>query len=101
MGDFCVKKYKEYIDRIRSIRLFPPKQEGQSGKEYAKQRLIIGLKYGVFALAAFAVLRGVLVTVSSTVMVSNSVNGKELPIYCVECGEPKIALAFDAAWGNG
>lgn len=95
-----MKKYREYIDRIKSIRLFPPKQEGQSGEEYAKQRLVIGLKYGVFALAAFAVLRGVLVTVSSTVTVSNSVNGKELPIYCVECNEPKIALTFDAAWGN-
>lgn len=95
-----MKKYREYIDRIKSIRPFPPKQEGQSGEEYAKQRLVIGLKYGVFALAAFAVLRGVLVTVSSTVTVSNSVNGKELPIYCVECKEPKIALTFDAAWGN-
>ena len=95
-----MKKYREYIDRIRSIRLFPQRQEGQSGEEYAKQRLMIGLKYGVFVLAAFAVFRGVLVTVSSSVTVSNSVNGKELPIYCVECEEPKIALTFDAAWGN-
>ena len=39
-------------------------------------------------------------TVSTTVTVSNSVNGKELPIYCVETKEPKIALTFDAAWGN-
>ena len=31
---------------------------------------------------------------------SNSVNGKELPIYCVETAEPKVALTFDAAWGN-
>lgn len=95
-----MKRYREYIDRIKNIRLFPKKQEGQSGEEYAKQRMIAGLKYGVFALAAFAVLRGVLVTVGGSVTVSNSVNGKELPIYCVECEEPKIALTFDAAWGN-
>lgn len=25
---------------------------------------------------------------------------KELPIYCVQTDEPKIALTFDAAWGN-
>ena len=62
--------------------------------------MLLGLKYGVYLLAAFAVLRGVLVTVSTTVTVSNSVNGKELPIYCVETKEPKIALTFDAAWGN-
>ena len=92
---------KEYIEKIRQrIRIFPPKQEGQSGEEYAKQRLLLGLKYGVYALAAFALLRGVLVTVKANVSVSNSVNGKELPIYCVETNEPKIALTFDAAWGN-
>ena len=96
-----MKKYEEYIERIKNIRIFPAKQEGQSGEEYAKQRMLIGMKYGVFVLAAAALLRGVLVTVSSTVTVSNSINGKELPIYCVECNEPKIALTFDAAWGNG
>lgn len=31
---------------------------------------------------------------------SNSVGGKELPIYCVDTKEPKIALSFDAAWGG-
>lgn len=25
---------------------------------------------------------------------------RELPIYCVQTDEPKIALTFDAAWGN-
>lgn len=91
----------KYIEKLKQFRLFPPRGEGQSGEEYARDRLILGLKYGVFALAAFAVLRGVLVTVGNSVTVSNSVNGKELPIYCVECEEPKIALTFDAAWGDG
>ena len=27
-------------------------------------------------------------------------NGRELPIYCVDTEEKKIALSFDAAWGN-
>lgn len=31
---------------------------------------------------------------------SGSAGGKELPIYCVQTEEPKIALTFDAAWGN-
>lgn len=34
------------------------------------------------------------------VTVSSSVNGRELPIYCVETDEKKVALSFDAAWGN-
>lgn len=33
---------------------------------------------------------------------SSSAGGKkELPIYCVQTDEPKIALTFDAAWGEG
>ncbi|MDE7272620.1 MAG: polysaccharide deacetylase family protein [Lachnospiraceae bacterium] len=31
---------------------------------------------------------------------SSSAKGKALPIYCVQTEEPKIALTFDAAWGN-
>ncbi len=31
---------------------------------------------------------------------SSSVGGRELPIYCVGTDEKKVALSFDAAWGN-
>lgn len=43
--------------------------------------LFVGLKFGM----------------SKTVNVSNTVNGKELPIYSVETDEKKVALSFDAA----
>lgn len=92
---------KKYIEKIRSkIKLFPPRQEGQSSEEYAKEKVILALKYGTFVLAVFAVLRGVLVAAGENMTVSNSVDGRELPIYCVETDEKKIALSFDAAWGN-
>lgn len=81
-------------------RMLPARREGQSGEEFAKQRMLWGLKCGIYALAMLAVLRGVLVTARANISVSNSVNGKELPIYCVETSEPKVALTFDAAWGN-
>ena len=95
-----MKKFGEYIEKLKKIRIFPEREEGQNGEEYAKQRMILGLKYGIFALTAFAVLRGLILTAGSSIRVSNSVNGRELPIYCVETKEPKIALTFDAAWGN-
>lgn len=38
--------------------------------------------------------------VPEVVSVSTSVDGRELPIYCVDTQEPKVALSFDAAWGN-
>ena len=37
---------------------------------------------------------------SEAISVSNSVDGRELPIYCVETDKKQIALSFDAAWGN-
>lgn len=36
----------------------------------------------------------------AAVMVSTTVGSRELPIYCVQTNEKKIALTFDAAWGN-
>ena len=53
-------------------------------------------KLGLFAVIIIVACMGV----SKTVSVSNTVNGKELPIYSVETGEKKVALSFDAAWGN-
>ena len=35
-----------------------------------------------------------------TVPTNSNVSGRNLPIYCVETLEPKVALSFDAAWGN-
>lgn len=35
-----------------------------------------------------------------TITTSSNVSGRNLPIYCVETAEPKVALSFDAAWGN-
>ena len=89
----------EYIDKI-CRKFFPEKEAGQSREEYYKQNAILSMKYGVLALAAFAVLRGVLTVTGANVTVSNSVNGRQLPIYCVDTAEKKIALTFDAAWGN-
>lgn len=37
---------------------------------------------------------------NENISVSNSTTGKELPIYSVETDQKKVALSFDAAWGN-
>ena len=63
-------------------------------KEKLKRKLKMWAVSGVLILAAG-------VGVSKTVSVSNTVNGKELPIYSVETDEKKVALSFDAAWGDG
>lgn len=65
-----------------------------------RQNLMLSVKYGALVLAALAVVRGGYTVISENVTTSSSVNGRELPIYCVETDEKKIALSFDAAWGN-
>lgn len=61
-------------------------------------------KYGALLIVdAVATLGGAEVHVddcryiSEIVKVSSNVNGKELPIYCVQTDEKKVALSFDAA----
>ena len=62
---------------------------------------MIPIKKSDLALFAVTVLgiMGVL-SVKESVLTSNTVGDRELPVYCVETEEPKIALTFDAAWGN-
>jgi peptidoglycan/xylan/chitin deacetylase (PgdA/CDA1 family) len=53
---------------------------------------------------------GILLIILAIMMISNlliektieafSPNKKSLPIYCVDTDEKKIAISFDAAWGN-
>lgn len=50
--------------------------------------------------AALLLVLGAVKTLPQVITVSNTVDGRELPIYCVETSEKKIALSFDAAWGN-
>ena len=53
------------------------------------------------AVLVLAGLLGVHYREEGTILpTSSSVGGRELPIYCVQTEEPKIALTFDAAWGN-
>ena len=50
---------------------------------------------GIFAVTLYVQAK------TNFISVSNTVNGRELPIYCVQTDEPKVAISFDAAWGDG
>ena len=62
-------------------------------KEKIKQKIKMWAVCIIFIITAC-------VGVSKVATVTNTVNGKELPIYSVETDEKKVALSFDAAWGN-
>lgn len=55
---------------------------------------------GVVSVGTIMLILGALLYIPQTVSVSNSVDGRELPIYCVETDKKQVALSFDAAWGN-
>lgn len=67
---------------------------------FRQEILLHAVKSAAFLLATVALIQGVIRVLPSSITVSNSVNGRELPIYCVETEKPQIALSFDAAWGN-
>lgn len=66
-----------------------------------KQETVNRVKnYVALALVLTVALVGSFKYVSKYVKVSNNVSGRELPIYSVDTEEKKVALTFDAAWGN-
>ena len=67
-------------------------------KERNLSRKVVTMAVAVLMLAG---LTGVhYKETGSLVPTSGAAANRELPIYCVQTEEPKIALTFDAAWGN-
>ncbi len=58
-----------------------------------KQRL----KSLILSLFALAFVLGGFHYAPDIISASTSVNGRELPIYCVDTQKPQIAISFDAA----
>lgn len=60
----------------------------------------VRLRLTALAVAVCVLLGGAFCYLPQVLSVSSSVNGRDLPIYCVQTDKPQIALTFDAAWGN-
>lgn len=59
------------------------------------------LKRACICLAALLALFTLALKFREEITVSNTVGGRELPIYCVETDKKVVALTFDAACGGG
>lgn len=68
--------------------------------EEERKKIAGFLKVGIVVLSTILLFGAGIKYLPQTITVTNNVNGKELPIYCVERTDNKIALSFDAAWGN-
>ena len=60
----------------------------------------VKIRLTALALCVCLLLVGACCYLPGVVSVSTTVNGRDLPIYCVQTDKPQIALTFDAAWGN-
>ncbi|NLG03333.1 MAG: polysaccharide deacetylase family protein [Clostridia bacterium] len=58
------------------------------------------VKAGIVLALSLLLVAGALIYSPQFITVSNSVNGRELPIYCVDTDQKVVGLSFDAAWGN-
>lgn len=68
-------------------------------KRNNKKELRQGSFYGVIGAALFVCLMIVSYRATGSLLTSATVGDRELPIYCVDTAEKKVALSFDAAWG--
>ncbi len=57
------------------------------------------IRVGAFFLALFLCFGVASEKLTKAVVMTTKYGDKELPIYCVDTDEKKIAISFDAAWG--
>ena len=67
-----------------------------------EERAKIGMfiKTGLVVLSIIILLGIIGGGVKKAITVSKVAEERKLPIYCVDCSEKRVALSFDAAWGN-
>lgn len=69
-------------------------------KRIPSQGLGKAVLLGIFLLGVLLLAGGLLRQLPVTITTSSRVGNRELPIYCVETDEPKVALTFDTALGH-
>ncbi|MDF2941825.1 MAG: hypothetical protein K0S01_683 [Herbinix sp.] len=67
-------------------------------KEQTNTSLFI--KVGIVVLSLIMIIGFGIKILPSAITVSNIGSKRDLPIYCVNTEQKKVALSFDAAWGN-
>ena len=59
------------------------------------------MKVGIIVLGIITIIGFGIKILPNAVTVSSTGSKRDLPIYCVDTDENKVALSFDAAWGDG
>ncbi|MFA9462769.1 MAG: polysaccharide deacetylase family protein [Velocimicrobium sp.] len=65
-----------------------------------KEKTTTFIKSGLLTLSAIILLALGFHYLPNAVYTMKQNNERKLPIYCVDCNDCKVAISFDAAWGN-
>jgi polysaccharide deacetylase family sporulation protein PdaB len=68
--------------------------------EKEQTNITLFVKVGIVVLSIMMMIGLGIKILPNAITVSNIGSKRDLPIYCVNCEEKKVALSFDAAWGN-
>lgn len=71
-------------------------EENQTDTNYIRGYI----KSGLLTLSALVLIILGFQYLPDAVYTMKQGSGPKLPIYCVECESPKVALSFDTAWGD-
>lgn len=69
-------------------------------KENEQMDISLFVKIGIIVLTILLLIGLVIKFLPDAITVSNNGRKRDLPIYCVDTTAKKVALSFDAAWGN-
>jgi len=69
-------------------------------KENEQTNITLFVKIGIVVLSIMMMIGLGIKILPDAITVSNISSKRDLPIYCVDCKEKKVALSFDAAWGD-
>jgi peptidoglycan-N-acetylglucosamine deacetylase len=78
-----------------------PENNVNQGEETEKESGIgLFIKVGIVVLSILLIIGFGIKVLPGAITVSNTGSKRDLPIYCVDTTEKKVALSFDAAWGD-
>ncbi len=84
---------------IKEILQQRPDQENESNTENISGASLF-VKIGIIVLSIIMMISLGIQVIPDAVTVTNTGSKRDLPIYCVDTADKKVALSFDAAWGN-
>lgn len=94
------KNTKNLADSLQNTKNPSDSQNTNNNERSPISNVTLFIKIGIIVLTVLAIVGLGIKFLPRAITVSNIGKKRDLPIYSVETDENKVALSFDAAWGN-